>query len=687
MKWANFTLFKLLVPLLVGIVFGRAGWLPWPLSLWVLLLVILLLVIVGYWANKQLFQRVYFGCLAYACFFLIGFVLYPIHQPYNHPLHYLKSIPTTDSIWVQVQIRSVLRSDRYNEKYLAHCVALNGERLSGKILLQVARDSSMSVLDVDEQLLFKGRLEEIHSPKNPYGFDYAAYMRNQGVYHQIRIQQPELMARKTGRKTWLGRAHNFRTKITQKLEENGFSSDNIAIINALLLGQQQDISSEIYQNYAAAGVVHILSVSGLHVGILMLLLQFVFSWMDTRFKKGREIKMVIIILLLWGFAMIAGLSPPVLRSVTMFSFIVIALHLKRRTSTFSGLAASAVVLLVFNPSILFNIGFQLSYLAVWGILLIHPMLTPLYKPKTWVDKSAWGNITVSSSAQLGVLPLTLYYFNQFPGLYLLSNLIIIPFTGLLLGGGILVIGLALLDLLPQGIADGYQYIILTLNKLVAWIAQRESFLFDQIPFSFSQMWVGYVVLWYLIVFLIRKSYVSLLRWLLAVLFFQGVVFYDTIQKERSSQWVVFHKSRNSIWGIRSGSNLVLYSDLEEATLKSFAFYKDFVTHERIRNVGFQPHKSGEFVWKGYRIWLLDSTLTQPIGAPPDVLVLTQNPTLNLDRLTDSIQPQYILADGSNYKSYVHRWQETARQKKIPFHYTAEQGFFRLDLNAITPEKY
>ena len=95
----------------------------------------------------------------------------------------------------------------------------------------------------------------------------------------------ELMDRKTGRKTWLGRAHYFRTKITQKLEENGFSSDNIAIINALLLGQQQDISSEIYQNYAAAGVVHILSVSGLHVGILMLLLQFVFSWMDTRFKK------------------------------------------------------------------------------------------------------------------------------------------------------------------------------------------------------------------------------------------------------------------------------------------------------------------------------------------------------------------------------------------------------------------
>lgn len=684
MKWANFTLFKLLIPLMGGIVLGRTEWVSWPLSLLSLLVVMLLLGVVGYWANKQLFQRVYFGFVAYACFFLIGLVLYQIHQPHNHPNHYLKTTYKTDSVWVQLQIRTVLRSDRYNEKYLAHLVSLNGERYSGRVLLQVARDSSMAALHVDEQLLFKCRLEEIYSPKNPYGFDYASYMRNQGVYHQIRIQHPEITYRHTEKKTWLGRAHLFRTKITQKLVENRFTADNIAIVNALLLGQRQDLSSEIYQNYAAAGVVHILSVSGLHVGILMLLLQFVFSWMDGRFKNGREIKMVIIILLLWLFAVVAGLSPPVLRSVTMFSFVTVALHLKRRTSTFSGLVASALVLLVFNPTILFNIGFQLSYLAVWGILLIHPMLTRLYQPKTWVDKSAWGNITVSSSAQLAVLPLTLYYFNQFPGLYLVGNLVIIPFTGILLGGGILVISLALFDVLPVWLADSYQYIIYTLNKLVAWIAQHESFLIESIPFSFSQMWVGYAVLWFLLVFLIQKSFASTLRLLIAVLIFQGVSFYDKFQKEKSRQWVVFHKSRNTIWGIRSGTSLQLFSDVDEASLKPVAFYKDFITHERIRNIRFKQHKAGEFTFGDYRIWLIDSTVTRPTGSPPQVLVLTQNPKLNLERFIDSIQPRYILADGSNYKSFVRRWQQTAEQKKIPFHYTAEKGFFRLNFSVTTP---
>ena len=254
----------------------------------------------------------------------------------------------------------------------------------------------------------------------------------------------------------------------------------MGIIQALLLGQRNSISTETYDNYKDAGAVHILAVSGLHIGILLLLLQFLFRPLEI-LPKGRTIKLVVIVLLLWCFAFLAGLSASVVRAVTMFSFVAYALYLNRPSNTFNILALSMFfILLLFNPMLLFQVGFQMSYAAVFSIVWIYPMLQRFWTPKNSVLQKIWQLLSVSIAAQLGVLPISLFYFHQFPGLFFISNLLIVPFLGLLLGMGILVMVLALLDILPDFLVLWYNRIISLMNSVVEWVAQQEAFIFKNI---------------------------------------------------------------------------------------------------------------------------------------------------------------------------------------------------------------
>jgi len=260
-----------------------------------------------------------------------------------------------------------------------------------------------------------------------------------------------------------------------------------------LLGQRQDISKEIYNSYTKAGAIHILAVSGLHVGIILLLLNFVFKPIEY-VKHGKVYKTIILVLILWSFAVIAGLSASVVRAVSMFTIVAIAMNLNRPTNVYNTLAISMFFLLLFKPTFLFDVGFQLSYLAVFAIVIIQPMLYNLWRPKYFLFKFLWGIFTVTIAAQFGIIPVSLFYFHQFPGLFFISNLVIIPFLGTILGFGIIIIGLSLLNILPEFLAAIYGNIIGLMNTFVGWVSNQESFLFKNISFNIEQVFISYLLL-------------------------------------------------------------------------------------------------------------------------------------------------------------------------------------------------
>lgn len=678
MKLLNFTIIKLTCFLILGIVVSYLFPIPIHLNLYITGALLVLLFIFFLIARKQFIKTVWFGITASILMVFVGVLTTSFHNQKNVSNHYSKFISVEkDSLeTVTFRIREVLKPGNYYDKYVIDVLKINDESVSGKSLLNIQKDSTQSALKVDEIIIGNIGFQNLIHPLNPHQFDYKKYLEKKYVYHQIFTKNESLLKVSANTHTLFGIADNIREHINLKLKPYHFKPDELAIINALLLGQRQDISKEVYTSYTNAGAIHILAVSGLHVGIILLLLTLVFKPLE-RLKHGKLIKTILLVFCLWSFALIAGLSASVTRAVTMFSIVAIAMNLKRPTNVYNTLAISMFIILLFKPLFVFDVGFQLSYLAVFAIVAIDPMLYNLWRPKNWLLDKYWHTLTITVSAQFGIIPISLYYFHQFPGLFFISNLVIIPLLGIILGFGILVIILAVLNILPQFVADIFGYIIGLMNGFVAWVSKQEAFLLKDIAFSLLYVLVSYLTIVALIKFLKKRSFANLKLLLISVLVVQGAFVY-TAYKTPSNAFIVFHKSRYSLIGNNTNNSLLVAHDFDSLTQSKNKIIKDFTVGNHIKTIKKDTLKS-VYILNDKKLLVVDSLGVYNIKSfKPDYVLLRQSPKINLNRLIDSIKPKYVIADGSNYKSYVERWEAICLKRKLPFHQTSKKGAFVID---------
>ena len=611
-----------------------------------------------------------FGLLVLLTTTSLGLLSVSLWQPKNWSDHYSHYFLNTGNSF-QLKIREVLKSNNYSDRYVAEIRVLNGQRASGEIIFTVPIDTTKTAFQVDYELLTYGVLNEIRPPLNPHQFDYRKYLEDLGIYHELKIDNDGYYLSKVHTSSIYGIAAFAQNKISSKLQQANFGKDELGVIQALLLGQRNSISTETYDNYKDAGAVHILAVSGLHIGILLLLLQFLFRPLES-LPKGKTIKLVAIVLLLWCFAFLAGLSASVVRAVTMFSFVAYALYLNRPSNSFNILALSMFfILLLFNPMLLFQVGFQMSYAAVFSIVWIYPMLQRFWFPKNTIIRKVWQLLSVSMAAQLGVLPISLFYFHQFPGLFFISNLLIVPFLGALLGIGILVIILALGNSLPDFLVLWYNRMIGLMNSVIQWVAEQEAFIFKNISFDSIQLLLAYALLVSLLLFFSKPNFKRIMAFLLALIAFQSWLLYSSISTAKNNKLLLLHQSKNSILFHQNGNQLTIYSAKESSADRMIT---DFSTGERIEKKFHKKLKNSYNVDKK-KLVIIDSTGVYPPFEQSEYLLLTQSPKINLERLLDSVQPKQIIADGSNYKSYIKRWKTTCAKRKLPFHYTGEKGAY------------
>lgn len=625
-------------------------------------------------AAKQVFQDAIFGIFAYLLLFVMGAWVYHLHQPINHESHYTHYYNPQQEAFFQLRITEPLKPDLYNQKHVAEIIAIDETFVNGDILLLIRKESIPAAIQIDDILLIKTNTHELPKPKNPHQFDYASYLNRQGIYHQIQINPFEIIHTTKGTTSLKGNADKIRSYINKKLAENNFNEETLSLINALLLGQRQHLSKDIYNDFAAAGAVHILAVSGLHVGVIMLILQFVLKPLE-RLRNGKRIKIIGVVLCLWIFAVIAGLSPSVLRAVTMFSFLAYAMESKRETSTFNTLLASAFLLLTIDPNLIFHIGFQMSYLAVFAIVWIAPMLQKNYRPKTFIDRKIWETLTVTFAAQLCVAVLSIYYFHHFPGLFFITNVVILPFLGLILGGGILVIALASLNILPAFFHQGYSYLLEKLIAFISWVAKQDRYYFDDISLNTLQVIGLYFFLVSLILAFQKLKYSHVLALFISIMCLQGIYFWNKSQTA-SQELVVFHKSRHTVIGYKNARNLNLYSNSLQDDYRKEGFVKNYKVGAHIKNTSLDKLPF-YFEFGSKRIFITDSTGVFPTRVKVDVLILSESPRFHLDRVLDSLEPSLVIADGNNYTSYVKRWRKTCDKRKLPFHHTGTEGAYVL----------
>ncbi len=674
MKFINFAVVKFSIFVVLGILAAHF----FPISTFFLNYVLALLfgvAILWIWARKQIIQTVYFGIATLICFYAIGYLTYQMRLPQFHPKHYSHFVSEKKTDLIQLKINQYLKPDTFYVKYFATVSAINGTATTGKIVLNISKNSIAEPFSPDEVLLVYAPITEIPKPLNPHQFDYSKYMKSLGVYGQIRISSEAILKNQSGSKTLMGISQNLRSEVVAKLQNTKLNTDERAIIQALVLGEKKDIDKNLYSEYAAAGAVHILAVSGLHVGILYTILAFLLKPL-TRWKLGLYFHALIIVLLLWGFAILSGLSPSVTRAVTMFSFFALAKIFNRETNSINTLFLSFLALIIINPLWLFQVGFQLSYLAVFFIVWLQPLFYKIGYSKYRVVRKIWAIVSVTICAQIGVLPLSLYYFHQFPGMFLLTNIVVLPFLTVLMCGGILIVLLASLNSLPDRVAESYNFLIEGLNRFIHWVAVQDEFLFKNIHFSALKVMGAYLLIISLILFLKKINYRGLVVSLLSISVLITIYIYDEF-KTSENQLVVFQKSKQTLLGYKKGKDFIVYNT--DSTKYIFGEYpiKSFRAAINITNYS-QEKLPSIFQYKNRNILILDSLGTFPKQKNIHTLLLTNSPKVNLNRLIDSIRPKQIIADGSNYFTYVKRWEKTCKLKKLPFCHTAKQGAFSIE---------
>lgn len=676
MKILHFPLFRIALGFILGILFFK--WFqPNPAlifgNLWLCLGI---LTTIHFLSKRKAKLKPYFGIFALLLAFLTGISTAIIHKETYHPKHYTNQIADYEkNHWFEISIGEKLKNTPKNSRYIAKIKALDGEESFGKIILNIRKPNRLKDISEGRNVKIYGTLFKNQNPINPNQFDYRKYLENQEIYAQLYTDESQILIGKNT-KTIATEVSDFRNKIIKNLELSDITNEELNILIALLLGQQQDISPEVLKDYQYAGAVHILSVSGLHVGFILLFVTFLLQPIPNS-KKGSALKLVLILISLWFFGFLAGLAPSVVRSVTMFSIVAIGNHLRRTVNIFHTLTVSMLVILLFKPSFLFDVGFQLSYLALFFILWLQPMFSRFWQPKNRIIRYFWDIIMVSFAAQIGAMPLSIYYFHQFPGLFFISNLLVLPLLGIIMISGLVVVFIAAFGTVPIFIAKTLEFLIELLNQLIHWVASFEDFVLRNISFTHSILLASYLALILGFLWLEKPNFKRLTATLLCILLLQGIYFQQKHYSENQKELIVFHTKKHSLitentdGGVTVFSNDSMLQNLEKnMAVQSYLVgnFSQLKEKRRLQNV---------LYFKNKKILIIDSTSVYLKNIKPDILILSHSPKLNLDRFVSIWKPKLIIADGSNYKSYIKLWATTCRKAKIPFHNTGEKGFYKL----------
>jgi competence protein ComEC len=665
-KLLRFLPFHFLVFLILGI-YTQLFLDIWRFSFYVLFIVHGLFLLILWLLQPKKIRTI----LAFVYFFFVGISTVFVQDDANYPNYfYKKSMESSKAV---LKVDKVLKSSSFHHKYQVKIIQVEHQKTRGIALLNIEKDSFSTPLKVDELIVVKTDFSELNSPLNPHQFDYKKYLKNQGIRQQLFVGKADFLSIGFGSRTLKGWSEEFREFVQFSIGKYNFQPNELAVINALLLGERKEISRELLTDYSNAGAIHILAVSGLHVGIIMMLLLKLFSFLSY-FKNGKTAQTILIVLILWVFAFIAGLSASVVRAVTMFSFLAIGQQFGSKKIILFSLFSSMFFLLIYKPLFLFDVGFQLSYLAVLGIITIQQKVYHFVQFKSKIIDFFWQLITVSLAAQIGVLPLSLYYFHQFPGLFFLSNMVIIPFLGFILMTGILFILLASFQIAPIFLTDFYGGVISVMNRFVSWISHQEAFLWQNISMSFGLLLASYGIIFFGTRLLMNFTSKRVLYFLTSCIVFQSVILIEKSQRNQKSEWIVFHKTKQTIVGFRD-ENKVTFIHTVDSIQALNSIVNSYKIGENVK-ASFVKQQSNIYFHKKQPILLIDSLGIYQLQNLKNPIVLLQNsPKINLERMIKTLQPIQIIADGSNYKTYIIRWKKKALQLQIPFHYTGEKGAF------------
>ncbi len=623
-------------------------------------------------ANKTIF-----GISAFCLAFSIGVTTQVIHTTVFEKTHYIyqKNLANTYCDF-EIIITDKLKSTAFNNRFVATISKINEQSSCGKLIVNIPNDSTIKPIIVGSKLSVKGQFLLNQKTKNPNQFDYAEYLEHQQIYGQLYAQVSDIRISSEVKKDVWYYAAQFRTKIIRNLEAHHFHKKELNVIIALILGQQQDIAADVIQDYQYAGAVHVLSVSGLHVGFILLFINFILKPLPNN-KNGAIIKLIITLLSLWSFGLVAGFAPSILRSVTMFSFVTVGHYLRRTVNIYHTLLVSILLILLFKPAFLFDVGFQLSYVSLFFIVWLQPVFSRIWIPSNKIFKYFWDILTVSFAAQIGALPLSIYYFHQFPGLFFITNLVILPGMGIILALGVLVMLMAAIGYVPYYPMKSLEWSIYILNKTINWIASFQEFVIQNISFNSYLLYSSYFMIVAVFIAIKKPTFQKIIFGLISIITFQCAFLMTKYQCQTENELIVFHLKKQTLINARVGEQATIYTSDTIDSKRQDVLLNNYLVANFSKLKAKKPLPN-YLIFGNKKILILNQTAFYPENVKIDLLLISHSPKLNLDRFLKNCKPTVIIADGSNFKSYIESWNATCFEKKIPFHATADNGFYKID---------
>ena len=429
-----------------------------------------------------------------------------------------------------------------------------------KVMAYFEKSEESLHLSYGDLLAFWTPLEEITPPMNPEEFDYRQYLNRRGVTGRVYLKQGDwLNTDLTETNPIYVFAYRFRDSLLQALKRCGITDDEFGVGAAILLGYDESLPAQIRQNYVAAGSMHILCVSGMHVGIIYLLASFVLNLLGKG-KKSALARRLILLALIWFYALLTGLSPSIMRSTLMITFVLFGEIIHRKGFALNSIAASAFILLLIDPNNLFAIGFQLSYVAVVGIVLLQkPIYNLIYVKNKLLDK-LWEITAVSVAAQIATMPFAIYYFNQFTPYFWLSNLLMTPLSFVVIMSGMLLLMLSWVPWLNMALGKLVWASIHLMNGSVSWIEGLPFSLVKGVYMNDFQFVLSLMLLMLLLLFVNLKKKRMMMELLVVSAVFAFSMAWRSQRLSQQSQFLVYSVRNHTAINVVDGIDNVLLCD-------------------------------------------------------------------------------------------------------------------------------
>ncbi|RZK17825.1 MAG: ComEC family competence protein [Pedobacter sp.] len=617
------------------------------------------------------------GISIFLFFFFFGGLLSVLNNEILKSNYFAKKNYTYLRIWVNDEPKQTNDIIRFTANVVSSFEKSKRIKLSGKLLLALKVDSIHPIhLKYGDELIISAKYLEVEPPYNPAEFDFKRWLAAQNVYEQTFINQNHLI--KTNRNIGnpiIKFALDLREKQVAKYRKLIKNDEAFAVASTLILGYRADLSKETLAAYSKTGTIHALSVSGSHVAIIFFVLDLCLVFLNKK-RFLRILKFIVICGLIWGYALITGLSPSVVRAAIMITIFITARTFAKSKNGYNTLAFAAFCQLVYNPFLIWDVGFQLSYISVFGLIYLQPKIYKwaFFKNK-WLNK-VWELIALSLAAQLVTFPLCIYYFHQFPVYFLFGNLFIsIP---LIL---IMILGIFILIPYIDKISPIFEWIIVNTNAVLKWIAD--------LPFStFSSVWINLPEL-LLLCFALGLFVYALSKFDKKFLFASGMVYIAYISMVTFDEWKVVHQKKIIFFTLRknyaaafiTGREAVVVTDLATDD-KNYLFFVapaleqsqinkfDFISLKQDTTLKFFLKKNNQIIFNNYNSLIIDERMNYKKLSTRGIfssIWLTANNKFKIENLPKEIEYKNLIIDATNKDYKITTFKTFAENNKVVPH--------------------